>query len=150
MGLGSFLGRTAAGAALGAWFGSDQGQSPLAGAVAGGLAGGLGVWGARRFAASRGLTISGGLQRGMAYAGRGLGWAGGKIGMGGMYGPLTRSRSIGMGLVQRGQSGLLRGIRGIEAKKLAVNKYGGYALGLLGVASAANIGSSIIGSNNGY
>jgi len=67
----------------------------------------------------------------------------------------------GLGVMTKNQGrayeglGKMRGYMGTGASfigqnRVNVNKWGGRAIGALGIGSAAHIGSSMIGSNNGY
>jgi hypothetical protein len=51
---------------------------------------------------------------------------------------------------RRADIGLARGAGWLGARQNAVNRYGGYALGAIGAASAAHIGSSVLASNRGF
>jgi len=143
MGLYGFLGRSAAGAALGAFMGGDQGQSRLGGAIGGAAMGGFGVWAGRK-ALRRFGGISGISSRGLGHF---AGWndrfltKSARMGTVGNY-----MRSAG----DRIGGGMSQTALWIGKNSNGINKYGGAALAALGVASAAHIGSSVMGSNNGY
>jgi len=156
---GKLLAGTLGGAAIGGLYGASGGGGmggAIGGAVMGGAFGGAGFRAARRFGAARGMSIAGGMRRGLESGIRGARWGRGKLtgvaarslvggaGYGGVaagYGAdLTRAAGMGMATA--------RGAIGRNAT--AVNKYGGMALGAIGTASAAHIGSSIMASNRGY
>ncbi len=145
----SMLGMMAGGLYGGAGGGGWEGAA--GGAAAGGLAGGYGFSTARKMA-------------------RGAGFTAGKLGKG-----VTRRNVAGMfaGGVERGARGITAAastlgnrtifdqtmkMRGVADKAagfigknaVGINKYGGVALGVMGTASAAHIGSSVLSSNRGY
>lgn len=149
-----FFSRTLIGAGVGGAYGamSDNG-SALGGAIGGAAAGGLGIWGAKKGLGRLGLnSVSSGLRSGLGKLG-GLSTRMQNTGYGmlGSASAIKSNAGVGMAwLGQRGAGGASALSSMIGRYSVRVNKWGGIALMGLGIGSGAMIGSSIIGSNQGY
>lgn len=158
------LSRALWGAGIGAAIGGlTQGNL---GGMLGGAAGGaaLGAGGGRisDWATGKGWSIAGfaqkGLSRGMKYTGKvsraAMGrssarMVGKKLVQGPRYG-LMSNAAFQTARGAQGAVGYMRGAkRWIGNNTATVNKYGGYALGVMGAGAAASIGSSALSSNSG-
>ena len=157
---GKLIAGTLGGAAIGGLYGASGGggmHGAIGGAVMGGAMGGAGFRAASRFGARRGWSIAGAGRAGLGYGMRGAKWGRGK--MQGIAAGSLVSGNVGVGGVAagygadmlRGASYGMAGARGFLGRNAsAVNKYGGYAMGAIGTAAAAHIGSSVLSSNRGY
>lgn len=125
----SLFTRAAIGGLMGAYIGSDYGNR--FGGALGGAAMGLAGPGIGRMIAPRlGGSISGALGKGANAA----------------FNTLNRfSRTKGLA------GRFIRGFdRNVGSRAASVNKYGGLGLAGLGMYAGSKMGSSLIGSNNGY
>lgn len=137
-----FFARAGLGAAVGAYEGSKTGNT-FSGAFGGAMFGGFGMSAARGFLGRMNpayKAIAG--KAGLTSANKWLANAsfGSAIGI---------SRNLNQWGIGKHLAGAGRTSLG-GARAAAANKYGGMALAALGATSAANIGTSMIGSNSGY
>jgi hypothetical protein len=120
------------------------------GGVAGGAAAGTLGWGTmNKFGA--GLGASKYMRRGLGAASRGMAWGSRKLGnkawdltVGGAAAGYGRNALNSM------RGGLVGARRFMGANAVATNRYAGMAMGALGTAAGAYIGSSVLRSNRGY
>lgn len=141
----SFFGRTIAGGLLGGALTGD-----LGGVAAGAAAGGVGGWAGGKMLANRG-GISGLASKGLGY-GMGLARRGSQMGAAGYYGGAL-GKTVGGGLFQASNAlgmGMGTAKNWIGNNAALTNKVGGVALGAMGIAASAHIGSSVLRSNRGY
>ena len=139
------LAGAAGGAAVGLYnTGSLSGM--MGGAGAGALMGGY----ASRLTGNRGVAH---LARKATGYGMRAARAGARMGARGYYGAGGAAGYLGGGSLFRASAAAGRGLtaanRFIGSNVSAINKYGGYAAGAIGVASAGYIGSSVLSSNKG-
>lgn len=158
-----FFGRTIGGALAGGVVGSMMGNSNMStfgGMAAGAAFGGMGIKRLNPLASRLGnkMNISGMTQRGLNYGSKAFGRAGTRIASsvsnraaaGTLTGFGAKMGTMGMNYSATSALGLNKATRFIRKNSSAVNKYGGYAMGAIGTAAAAHIGSSVLSSNRGY
>jgi len=146
------LSRTFWGAAAGGLYGASGGggmTGAIGGAVGGGLMGGAGVAMGAKFLGKRG-GVAGFASRGYGLGVRGLTSADAFMGSrAGRVGSMYR-RAMPFNRASRVAGGLEAGGAFIGRNAATINKYGGMAMGAIGTAAAAHIGSSVLSSNRGY
>jgi hypothetical protein len=141
-----------AGGAIGGAGNNWRWEGMAGGAALGGVGLAVGGWGLNRMGGVSRLA-----SRGMEYARGGVAYA--QSGLAGIAQRQLNSNGLNIwgqaaGYGALGMRGAGMGLASVHSfignNSTAINKYGGYALGAMGVASAANIGSSILSSNRGY